>query len=142
MTGRIYPNEIRRILNSPGGDVGREARKVALEIAEEAKKQATETFGKHPGDAPRTGNLARSYRVEVIPGTNRFLVRNPKKYAAAMEKGARPHQIKARKAKFLQFRDRRGVLRQVKVVNHPGSAPRNTLQTAMRVVMRRRYGVG
>lgn len=142
MVGRTYPNEIHRILNLPGGDVGRECRKVALEIAEEAKRQAREVFGRHPGDRPRTGKLANAYQVKVIPGTNEFLVLNPKRYAAAMEKGARPHKIKARKETHLRFRGRDGSWRNVKVVNHPGSLARNTLSNAMRVVMRRRYGVG
>lgn len=142
MTGRTYPNEIRRILNLPGGDVGRECRKVALEIAAEAKRSARVTYGRHPGDRPRTGILANSYQVKVLPGTNKFEVINPKKYAAAMEKGARPHQIKARRKTHLQFRDRNGVWRKVTAVSHPGSLPRNTLRNAMRVVMRRRYGVG
>lgn len=140
--GRTYPNEIRRVLFLPGGDVGKECRKVALEIAEVAKADARKVYGRHPGDRPRSGKLANSYQVKVIPGTNKFEVINPKKYAAAMEKGARPHQIKARKTTHLQFRDRQGNWRKVTVVNHPGSKARKTLENAMRVVMRRRYSVG
>lgn len=127
----------------PGGDVGRECRKVALEIAEQASTDAEKTYGKHPGDRARTGKLARSYRVTVIPGTNKFEVTNNTAYAAAMEKGARAHIIKARKPNgSLQFRGRDGRWRKVSYVNHPGSLPRNTLRNAGRIVMRRRYGVG
>lgn len=142
MIGRTYPSEINRILFSPGGDVGRECRKVALDIAREAHESAVKTYGRHPGDRPRTGRLAKGYRVEVIPGTNTFLVNNKTKYAAVMEKGGRPHDITPRNnAKTLKFRDRSGRWRSVKIVKHPGSAPRNTLLNAGKVVMRRRYGV-
>lgn len=140
--GHTYPNEIKRILESPGGDVGREVRACALDIAEEAKRQAIVTFGRHPGDAPRTGRLANAYQVKVIPGTNSFTVTNPKKYAAAMEKGARPHTISAKRTRYLHFTDRLGRSRRVKMVRHPGSVGRQTLAASMRIVMRRRYGVG
>lgn len=139
--GKTYPNEIKRVLYSPGGDVGREARACALEIAQEARRSAVATFGHHPSDQPRTGRLANSYQVRVIEGTNQFIVRNPLKYAAAMEFGARPHVIRARK-RYLQFRGRNGRWRRVTYVNHPGSIGRQTLRIAMRTVMRRRYGVG
>lgn len=138
--GRSYPNEIHRILHMPGGDIGREARRLALEIAAEAKRQAIATFGRHPGDRPRTGLLADSYQVKVIPGTNQFIVRNPRKYAAAMELGARPHEIRARRALVLQFRGRDGRWRRVKMVRHPGSVGRHTLLTSARLAVRRRYG--
>jgi hypothetical protein len=140
--GRTYPNEIDRILRAPGGDVGREARKLALEIADEARRTAEQVFGRHPGDAARTGRLAASYQVKVIPGTNHFIVRNPRKYAASMELGARPHEIRARRSQFLQFRGRDGRWRKVKLVRHPGSVGRHTLLIAGRVVTKRRYGAG
>lgn len=141
--GKTYPSEIDRILSAPGGDVGRECRALALDIAGEAKRQAQATFGKHPGDQPRTGNLAKSYQVIVVPGTNHFIVRNPKKYAAAMEGGANPHDIRARsRTSYLQFKGRDGRWRRVKMVRHPGSVGRHTLETSTRIVMRRRYGVG
>lgn len=140
--GRTYPNEIKRILTMPGGDVGKACRKVALDIAIEAKRSAQVTFGRHPGDQPRTGKLANAYRVRVIPGTNHFEVSNPKKYAAAMEKGARAHPIRARRVSHLQFRDRLGRWHRVKIVQHPGSVGRHTLWNAAKVVMRRRFGVG
>ncbi len=140
--GRTYPSEIKRILTFPGGDVGKECRTVALLIAEEARRQAEATFGRHPGDKVRTGLLAKSYQVKVVPGTNRFIVINPKKYAAAMEKGAKPHNIQARRVSHLKFQGRDGRWRNVKLVRHPGSIGRRTLETAMRLVVRRRYGVG
>lgn len=138
--GKTYPNEIHRILFSPGGDVGREARACALAIAEEAKRQAQVVFGRNPLDQPRTGKLANAYQVKVIPGTNSFIVINPLKYAAAMEFGASAHVIRARR-RFLEFRARNGRWRRVAFVNHPGSVGRQTLLTATKIVMRRRYGV-
>jgi hypothetical protein len=138
--GKTYPNEIDRILRMPGGDVGKAGRKLALEIAEESRRSAVLTYGRHPMDQPRTGEMAKAYRVEVVPGTNHFLVRNPKKYAAAMELGAKPHIIRARRRQTLQFRDRQGRWRRVQFVNHPGSVARNTMWTATRVVMVRRFG--
>lgn len=140
--GKTYPNEIKRILFSPGGDVGREVRACALDIAAEAKRQALQTFGRHPMDAPRTLKLANSYQVKVIPGSNSFIVINPLKYAAAMEFGAKPHRIVARRTHTLRFRGRDGYWRRIKYVNHPGSVGRQTLMTATRIVMRRRYSVG
>lgn len=139
--GRTYPSEIQRILYLPGGDVGKAVRKCALLIAAEARLTAERQYGKHPGDKPRTGALSQAYRVEVVPGTNQFRVRNPKKYAAAMELGAKPHIIAARKVDYLQFQDRSGRSRRVKLVRHPGSVARNTLLISARVVMRRHYGV-
>jgi hypothetical protein len=139
--GRTYPNEIKRILAMPGGDVGKECRQVAMLIAKEARLTAEKQYGRNPLDRPRTGALALAYRVEVIPGTNQFKVRNPKKYAAAMELGAKEHTITARRTQYLQFRGRDGRWRRVKFVKHPGSIARRTLLTSARVVMRRRYGV-
>jgi hypothetical protein len=140
--GKVYPDEITRILYYPGGPVGKECRATALAIAEEAKRSAIVTYGHHPGDKPRTGRLANSYQVRVIPGTNQFLVRNPRKYAAAMEFGARPHVIRARKVQYLRFTGRDGRHRVVKMVRHPGSKAHNTLHNAAAIVMRRRFRVG
>lgn len=138
--GRVYPNETYRILRMPGGDVGREARALALDIAAEARRNAELMFGRNPLDKPRTGDMAKAYRVEVIPGTNQFVVKNKKKYAAAMELGARRHEIRARRVDYLQFQGRDGRFHRVKLVKHPGSAARNTLLVSARVAATRRYG--
>jgi hypothetical protein len=138
--GRTYPNEINRILYMPGGDVGRAVRSVALDIAEEAKREAIRVLGRNPADKPRTGKFAESYQVRVIPGTNQFVVRNPKKYAAAIELGARPHIISARRTEYLQFRDRNGNWRRVKFVKHPGNLPFNILRNSATRVLIRRFG--
>lgn len=138
--GRTYPNEIDRILKYPGGDVGKECRRVALATADEAARVTLLTLGHHPGDAPRTLRLATSYRVEVISGTNQFIVKNPVKYAAAIEKGARAHDIRPRRTSYLQFRGRDGRWRKIKVVHHPGNLARNILSNAAYSVVKRFYG--
>jgi hypothetical protein len=136
--GKTYPNEINRILNMPGGDVGRAVRSFAMETAVEASRIATLQYGRHPGDRPRTGKLARSYQVKVVPGTNQFVVSNRMKYSAAMELGARPHPRK--RTSVLQFRGRDGRFHRVKIVHHPGSAGRHTLLVAGSIVLTRRLG--
>jgi len=138
--GKTYPNEIDRILKMPGGDVGCAARKLALEITAEARKNALLTYGRNPMDQPRTGEMANAYKVIVIAGTNHFMVKNPKKYAAPMELGAKANIIRARGRRMLRFRDRQGRWRRVEFVNHPGSVARNTLWISARVVMVRRFG--
>jgi len=139
-TGFTYPNEIDRIINKPGGDVGRKIRAIALEIADEASRVTSATLGRVPGDAPRTGMLAKSYAVTVIPGTNTFLVRNTRKYSAAMEFGAQKHEIRARRTTYLQFYGRDGRLHRVKIVKHPGSVAHNILRDAGVTVLTRRLG--
>ena len=138
--GRTYPAEINRILYKPGGPIGRLCQSVAVDIADQARILAEQTYGKDPRDKPRTGDLAKSYRIQIVQGTNTFIVRNPKKYAAAMEFGARPHFIKARRVEYLQFRDRQGNPRRTKIVFHPGSLPHNTLRKARDMVVIRRFG--
>lgn len=138
MTGRTYPNEINRILHLPGGDVGKFTRKIALEIAEESKRNAVARLGQHAGDRIRTGKLANSYTVKVVPSTNTFRVGNSVKYAAAIELGARAHTIRARRTTYLQFTDRQGRHRRVKMVNHPGNAAFKMMTDAVDTVMQRR----
>jgi hypothetical protein len=138
--GYTYPNEINRILYKPGGDVGRYARKIALEIAEEAKQLAKNELGKNPKDRPRTGRLSLSYRVTVIPGTNIFRVNNSRDYATAIELGAKPHEIRARRVEYLQFRGRDGRLRRVKMVFHPGNKSYLLMDRAADTATARRFG--
>jgi len=121
----IYPNEIDRILKKPGGPVGVEVRRACLAIADEGEQIARRELGnRHPADAPRTGRYARSFAVKVetdpVAGFA-YRVENTAAYAAVLELGARPHEIKARRARFLRFRSRKtGQWVTVKAVNHPG----------------------
>lgn len=120
----IYPNEIDRIIRKPGGPVGVVIRRFSLDIAKNAEDIArAELGGRHPSDAPRTGRYARSFSVKVEPnaGGYQFVVANKAPYAAVLELGSKPHPIKARRAKYLRFRSRKdGMMKTVKVVNHPG----------------------
>lgn len=120
----IFPREIDRIMRMPGGPIGVAVRRIALNIAAEAKQIAVAELGnRHPSDAKRTGNYSRRFRVEVAtsPAGFEFVVSNNAKYAAVLEQGSKPHEIRARKAKYLRFRSRKtGMMVRVKVVNHPG----------------------
>lgn len=138
--GRTYPNEIDRIFNAPGGPIGKEVRAVALEVARIGETLAGMQLGKHPGDAPRTGRYLRSFEVRVVGRSTIFEVRNRAPYAAPLETGSRPHAIRARRVKNLQFRDRSGQWRRVKIVRHPGNPAFRILERAMILAMRRRYG--
>jgi hypothetical protein len=138
--GRVFPNEIDRVLNYPGGVVGREARALALQIARNASSMASMKLGKHPMDRKRTKQYQNAFRVKVLGQSTNFEVSNNKKYAAALEEGARPHQIKARRVKYLQFRDRQGRWRKVKMVRHPGNPAFQILTNAALVTVRQRYG--
>lgn len=132
----VYPNEIDRIMKMPGGPVGVRVRRLALDIVEEGQKIADAELGKHPYDHKRTGNYRRRFRVEVQRNAARgfeFVVMNNAKYAAVLEKGSSPHEIRARKAQYLRFRSRRtGMWVTVKAVRHPGQKrPYKILERAM-----------
>lgn len=120
----IYPNEINRILRMPGGPIGKSVRKLSLDIAAEGERLARAELGnKSPHDKQRSGRYARSFRVTVKTNTVQgfeFEVANTAAYAGVLEEGSRPHQIKARRAKYLRFKDRQGIWRRVKAVSHPG----------------------
>lgn len=137
--GRIFPNEIDRLFTAPGGTLGREARRIALEVAQQAKEDESRRQH-HPGDAPRTGRLALSYEVRVVGRSTTFTVINRRPYAAAIEKGARPHVIAARRVDYLRFRGRDGQWRQVKLVKHPGNPAFRILETAAVKVVSKNYG--
>lgn len=80
----------------------------------------------------RSGQLqeATTHRV-VRLGKNRILrLQNPKKYAAAIDGGARPHKIQARRAKVLAFMPKGGGMVFRRSVNHPGNKPYKFLYRA------------
>jgi hypothetical protein len=139
-TGRVFPNEIDRIFNAPGGPVGRESRAVALEVAQTAQLIAERDLGNRPGDRPRTGSFARSFEVKVVGRSTEFVVQNRKPYAPALETGAAPHQISARRVSYLRFKGRDGRWRTVKSVRHPGNPAYRVLERAAIQTMNRRYG--
>lgn len=120
--------------------MGKYARRIALDIAAESKRLAEQRLGKHPGDRPRTGELARKYRVLVVPGTNTFRINNSMYYNDAMEAGAVGHVIRARRVEYLQFRDRQGRPRRVKMVVHPGNQGFHMMSDAADNVIKRKLG--
>lgn len=138
--GRVFPNEVDRMFNAPGGPIGKEARAVALDAAHIGETLAAMQLGKHPGDAPRTGRYKRSFTVKVLGRSTQFEVSNRSPYAAALETGSVPHVIRARRVKNLQFRDRSGQWRRVKMVRHPGNPAFRIMERSMVLAMRRRYG--
>lgn len=138
--GRIFPNEIDRLFNAPGGPIGKEARAVALQVARNAQLLATIKLGRNPMDKPRTRRYERGFGVRVIGRSTEFEVYNNTPYAAPLEEGGRPHAIRARRVSHLRFRDRTGQWRTVKMVRHPGNPAFRILETAAVLAMRQRYG--
>jgi hypothetical protein len=138
--GRVFPNEIDRIFNAPGGTIGREVRKVSLRTARNAEILARQKLGKHPGDRQRTGRYQRSFQVKVLGRSTEFQVLNTAPYAAALEQGGRPHAIRAKKTSYLKFRGRDGRWRTVKMVRHPGNPAYRILETAAILAVRQEYG--
>jgi hypothetical protein len=74
----------------------------------------------------RSGRLKNSTRHRVIrrSGGGRLVLRWPRvPYAAAIDSGARPHRIVARRRRFLKFRGPSGAVVFRRSVNHPGNRP-------------------
>lgn len=138
--GRVFPNEVDRLFNAPGGPIGREVRAVAIEAAHIGEVLAGMQLGKHPMDAQRTGRYRRSFYVKVLGRSTHFELSNRTPYAAALETGSRPHAIRARRVRYLKFRDRSGQWRRVKIVRHPGNPAFRIMERSVILAMRRRYG--
>ena len=79
----------------------------------------------HPYFKPRTGNLqARTQgRVVRLRGGRKIIARNAAKYAAPIDRGARPHVIRPRRRKALRFVTKNGTVVFARKVNHPGNRP-------------------
>lgn len=75
-----------------------------------------------------TGDLARSIRTERVTALH-YRVGSDLPYAAAQEFGARPHVIKARRAKVLANSETGEVFG--RQVNHPGNAAQPYLRPAL-----------
>jgi hypothetical protein len=92
---------------------------------ERAAKFGAEHVEKHHKFKSRSGKLAKSTkaRVSKTSGGGKVRLRWPLKYAAAIDGGARPHRITARRRKFLRFRGRNGAFVFRRSVNHPGNKP-------------------
>jgi hypothetical protein len=90
--------------------------------ADDAADQIEHHVRQSPGFKPRTGNLQRRTQARVIRRGKHVIVRgsNNARYANAIEGGARPHVIRARRKKTLRFVGRGGIVFR-KAVNHPGN---------------------
>jgi hypothetical protein len=90
-----------------------------------------------PRFTPRTGNLQRKteWRTVRTSGGRILRLQNDAKYAAAIDKGARPHDIVASRKPYLHFLGKRGWVRK-KRVKHPGNKPYRFLHGATLVANR------
>lgn len=98
----------------------------------EAREAGIEEVQKRPPFKPQTGELQAATTGQIIRTARGSIVRlqNRKPYAAAIDKGARPHPIEARRAKALRFTSSSGALVFRRRVNHPGNRPYHFLRTA------------
>jgi hypothetical protein len=101
---------------------------IETEIARAAARREVQT---NPGFTPRSGDLQRATKTRLIRTRGGKVVRvsNAETYAAAIDKGAKPHTITARSKPYLHFRGSRGWVR-VRSVNHPGNRPYHFLSRA------------
>lgn len=105
--------------------------------ADEAGVYAKKYVYDSPGFVPRTGNLQKKtgHKVVVQRKGKALILRNPAKYARAIDQGSPPHIIRARNAKALRFMvGGRWVFR--KSVMHPGNRPFRFLKAAVPVAGR------
>lgn len=96
---------------------------VATEMVH-AGDDAVEHVQQHPGFKRRTGELQDKTTWRLVRGAGGRILRvqNPAKHANAIEHGARPHVIEARRRKALSFNvGGRQMFR--RKVNHPGNKP-------------------
>lgn len=104
-----------------------------LRELQDARDFGVAETARNPGFTPRSGanSLALATTGQVIRTKNRGIVRlsNRKPHAAAIDKGARAHVIRARSAKALRFMGRGGVVFR-KSVNHPGNRAYHFLSRA------------
>jgi hypothetical protein len=93
--------------------------------AADAAKHAENQVYQSPRFRPRTGRLQAATSGTVIPirGGRRIVVRNTAKYAAPIDRGARPHLIRPRRAQALRFVARDGRIVFTRLVRHPGNKP-------------------
>ena len=105
-----FPNEVKEAIN-----------KSTLSIERQAKTNLTNN------GSVVTGHLRRSISHKVY--INEGIVSANTKYAEGVEKGTKPHVIRAKKKKALYWQ---GANHPVKVVNHPGSRAKPYLIPALK----------
>lgn len=97
-----------------------------------AGRFAQDHVRKYPGFKPQSGALQSATKTRIVRTSGGKLVRisNAKKYASAIDGGARPHVIVPKRGKFLRFRGRGGNMVFARRVNHPGNRPYKFLYRA------------
>jgi hypothetical protein len=105
---------------------------------EDTGKTGVDYAKKHPRFTPRSGNLQKKNKHKVIKNGRVLVISNSAKYAAAIDKGARPHDITAKNGGLLRFRGRGGAWVSKRRIKHPGNRPFQFLQNA--TVAAHRFG--
>lgn len=103
------------------------------DAAQEAAGAGVAHVKASPGFTPRTGNLQKSttHKIVKVGGkVARVALRNSAPYAAPIDKGARPHIIRPKRAKMLRFVTASGQVVFARFVRHPGNKPYRFLHNA------------
>lgn len=106
-------------------------------VLAEAGEEAVAYAKRYPRFTPRTGKLqaGNEWRTVRTPGGRILRLQNKVKYAAPIDQGSRPHDIRARRKPHLHFLGKRGWVR-TKRVKHPGNKPYRFLSSAQTVAGR------
>lgn len=104
---------------------------ILAQSLEESRQRGLVEVARSPGFKPRTGALQKATTGRVVRTRSGAIVRlqNRKAYAAAIDKGSKPHVIQARRRKALRFMGAGGVVFRRRV-NHPGNKPYHFLSRA------------
>jgi hypothetical protein len=84
----------------------------------------------------RTGATQAATKHRVLRSGGKLIIFNTKKHAAALDRGAHPHLIVARRRKALAFRGADGRMIFRRVVRHPGNRPYKFLYNATNAAYR------
>jgi hypothetical protein len=107
--------------------------RLIIEAEDRAGRHAVKHVKSYATFKRRTGQLQDKTTHKIIrTGGNRILrISNPKKYAAAIDTGARPHIIRPRRKPLLRFFSKKlGRWISTRKVNHPGNKPYKFLYRA------------
>lgn len=105
---------------------------ILAQSLEESRQRGLVEVARNPGFKPRSGALQKATTGRVVRTRSGAIVRlqNRKKYAAAIDKGSKPHVIQARSRKALRFMGAGGIVFRRRV-NHPGTKPYRFLSRAV-----------
>ena len=113
--------------------LGAETERADHESMMDGGRKALATVDSKPIFTPRTGALQDATTTRVVKTSKgRILrIRNPKKYAASIDKGSKGHVIAQRRKPFLVFRYRGQWMRK-KWIWHPGTRAYRFLENAQK----------